>query len=130
MGKRNLLLVDGDARSLRVLEVSLRKAGFLITTAVNGRDALDKARMSRPDLILSDTDMPEMDGFALCRELKADPSLARVPFVFLTGETAIESKIRGLELGVDEYLTKPIYIKEILTRIRILLQKQQRARLE
>ncbi len=130
MGKRSLLLVDGDARSLRVLEVSLRKAGFLITTAVNGRDALDKARTSRPDLILSDTDMPEMDGFALCRELKADADLARVPFVFLTGETAIESKIRGLELGVDEYLTKPIYIKEILTRIRILLQKQQRARLE
>ncbi|HYU14622.1 MAG TPA: DUF4388 domain-containing protein, partial [Candidatus Acidoferrum sp.] len=130
MGKRSLLLVDGDARSLRVLEVSLRKAGFIVTTAVNGRDGLEKARTTRPDLILSDTEMPEMDGFALCRELKADPGLARIPFVFLTGQGGIESKIRGLELGVDEYLTKPIYIKEVLTRIRILLQKKERTSLE
>jgi len=130
MGKRSLLLVDGDARSLRVLEVSLRKAGFVVTTAVNGRDGLEKARVALPDLIISDTDMPEMDGFQLCRAIKADPELARVPFVFLTGQTEIESKIRGLELGVDEYLTKPIYIKEILTRIRLLLQKKQRDTIE
>src|SRR5690349_2279533 len=99
MAKRSLLLVDGDARSLRVLEVSLKKAGFVVTTAVNGRDALDKVKTAQPDLILSDTDMPEMDGFELCRNLKADPELAQIPFVFLTGQNAIENKIRGLELG-------------------------------
>ncbi|HEY8146395.1 MAG TPA: DUF4388 domain-containing protein [Kofleriaceae bacterium] len=130
MAKRSLLLVDGDARSLRVLEVSLKKAGFLVTTATNGRDALEKVRVARPDLILSDTEMPEMDGFELCRSLKADSELAAIPMVFLTGQNAIEHKIRGLELGVDEYLTKPIYIKEILTRIRILLQKKERAGIE
>ncbi|HUS65001.1 MAG TPA: DUF4388 domain-containing protein, partial [Kofleriaceae bacterium] len=130
MAKRSLLLVDGDARSLRVLEVSLKKAGFVVTTAVNGRDALDKVKTAQPDLILSDTDMPEMDGFELCRNLKADPELAQIPFVFLTGQNAIENKIRGLELGVDEYLTKPIYIKEILTRLRILLQKKERTSIE
>jgi DNA-binding response OmpR family regulator len=130
VGKRSLLLVDGDARSLRVLEVSLRKAGFLVSTAATGREALGKARTAHPDLIISDTEMPEMDGFELCREVKADPELSRVPFVFLTGQGGIENKIRGLELGVDEYLTKPIYIKEILTRIRILLQKKQRTSLE
>ena len=130
MAKRSLLLVDGDARSLRVLEVSLKKAGFLVTTATNGRDALEKVRVARPDLILSDTEMPEMDGFELCRSLKADPDLAVIPMVFLTGQNAIEHKIRGLELGVDEYLTKPIYIKEILTRIRILMQKKERTSIE
>jgi DNA-binding response OmpR family regulator len=130
VAKRSLLLVDGDARSLRVLEVSLKKAGFLVTTATNGRDALEKVRVARPDLILSDTEMPEMDGFELCRSLKADSELAAIPMVFLTGQNAIEHKIRGLELGVDEYLTKPIYIKEILTRIRILLQKKERAGIE
>ena len=130
MAKRSLLLVDGDARSLRVLEVSLKKAGFLVTTATNGRDALEKVRVARPDLILSDTEMPEMDGFELCRALKADTQLAAIPMVFLTGQNAIEHKIRGLELGVDEYLTKPIYIKEILTRIRILLQKKERTSIE
>jgi len=130
MSKCSLLLVDGDARSLRVLEVSLKKAGFLVTTAVTGRDALEKVKVARPDLIVSDTEMPEMDGFELCRALKGDPDLASIPIIFLTGQTSIEHKIRGLELGVDEYLTKPIYIKEILTRIRILLQKKERSSLE
>ncbi len=130
MAKQSLLLVDGDARSLRVLEVSLKKAGFNVTTAVNGKDALDKVQTAQPDLIISDTDMPEMDGFGFCEELKNNSQWAEIPFIFLTKETAIENKIRGLELGVEDYLTKPIYIKEILTRIRILLQKHQRARLE
>lgn len=130
MAKQSLLLVDGDARSLRVLEVSLKKAGFNVTTAIHGKDALDKVQTAPPDLIISDTDMPEMDGFAFCEELKTNSQWADIPFIFLTEETSIENKIRGLELGVEDYLTKPIYIKEILTRIRILLQKHQRARLE
>src|SRR5690606_13454632 len=97
MSKCSLLLVDGDARSLRVLEVSLKKAGFLVTTAVTGRDALEKVKVARPDLIVSDTEMPEMDGFELCRALKGDPDLASIPIIFLTGQTSIEHKIRGLE---------------------------------
>ena len=72
MAKQHLLLVDGDPKSLRVMEVSLKKAGFSVTTAVNGRDALEKCEISPPDLILSDTKMPEMDGFELCRRLKED----------------------------------------------------------
>ncbi len=130
MDKRSLLLVDGDARSLRVLEVSLKKAGFTVTTAVSGRDALEKVRTSPPDLIISDTDMGEMNGFDFCRLLKDTPEWSAIPFIFLTNQTGIESKIRGLELGVEDYLTKPIYIKEILTRVRILLQKRERANLE
>ena len=130
MAKQSLLLVDGDARSLRVLEVSLKKAGFNVTTAVNGKDALDKVQTAKPDLIISDTDMPEMDGYALCEELKTTSEWSDIPFIFLTNQTSIEHKIRGLELGVEDYLTKPIYIKEIHTRVRILLQKRQRARIE
>lgn len=130
MAKQSLLLVDNDARSLRVLEVSLKKAGFNVTTAVNGRDGLDKVQTAVPDLIISDTEMPEMDGFAFCEQLKHNAAWADIPFIFLTKESSIEHKIRGLELGVEDYLTKPIYIKEILTRIRILLQKHQRARME
>src|SRR3989339_963092 len=119
MAKKNLLLVDGDPKSLRVMEVSLRKTGFSVTTAVNGADAIEKVKISAPDLILSDTKMPEMDGFQFCRHLKDDAKLANVPFIFLTSEKSVDSKIKGLELGVDDYLTKPIYIKEIVTRIKI-----------
>ncbi len=130
MARKNLLLVDNDAKSLRVMEVSLRKAGFSVTTAVNGLDALEKVRISPPDLVLSDTKMPVMDGFELCRQMKADGKLIVIPFIFLTGQKSIDFKVKGLELGVDDYLTKPIYIKEIVTRIKILLEKKEKETLE
>ncbi|MEZ4399088.1 MAG: DUF4388 domain-containing protein [Kofleriaceae bacterium] len=130
VSKQTLLLVDGDPRSLRVLEVSLKKAGFVVTTAVNGKDALAKVELAPPDLVISETILEEVDGYAFCERLKANPAWADIPFVFLTAQTEIESKIKGLELGVDDYLTKPIYIKEIVARARILIQKRQRTRLE
>ena len=130
MAKQSLLLVDGDTKSLRVLEVSLKKAGFNVTTAVNGADALAKVETSAPDLIISDTKMPEMDGFELVERLKQNADWATIPFIFLTVAVRVEDKIRGLELGVEDYLTKPIYIKEIVTRVKILLQKKQRVALE
>jgi len=130
LAKQHLLLVDGDPKSLRVMEVSLKKAGFSVTTAVNGRDALDKCEISPPDLILSDTKMPEMDGFELCRRLKHDERFKGTPFIFLTGQKSVEYKVKGLELGVEDYLTKPIYIKEIVTRVKILLEKKEKERLE
>jgi DNA-binding response OmpR family regulator len=126
LAKQSLLLVDGDTRSLRVLEVSLKKAGFNVTTAVSGIDALGKVETAAPDLIISDTKMPEMDGFAFCERLKQMPEWAQIPFIFLTSQTDVEDKVRGLELGVEDYLTKPIYIKELITRVKILLQKKQR----
>jgi CheY-like chemotaxis protein len=130
MAKQSLLLVDGDTKSLRVLEVSLKKAGFNVTTAINGQDALGKVETAAPDLIISDTKMAEMDGFELVERLKQNADWATIPFIFLTSQSDVEDKIRGLELGVEDYLTKPIYIKEILTRVKILLQKKQRRSLE
>jgi CheY-like chemotaxis protein len=130
VSKQSLLLVDGDTRSLRVLEVSLRKAGFVVTAAASVQDALDKLELHVPDLIISETTFPEGDGFELRRRVRSTPEWSEIPFIFLTAEAAIENKIRGLELGVDDYLTKPIYIKEIVTRINILLQKRQRVRFE
>lgn len=105
----------------------MRKAGFSVTPAVSVGDALDKLEINAPDLIISETKFStELDGFELRRRLRASPVWADIPFIFLTAETAIENKIKGLELGVEDYLTKPIYIKEIVTRINILLQKKSR----
>nr|MBA3787648.1 DUF4388 domain-containing protein [Actinomycetota bacterium] len=115
---------------MRVLEVSLRKAGFTVTAATSVQDALDKLELHTPDLIISETTFTTGDGFELPRRVRATPDWADIPFIFLTAEGSIENKIRGLELGVDDYLTKPIYIKEIVTRINILLQKRQRIRFE
>lgn len=128
--KNRLLLVDGDPKSLRVLDVSLKKAGFEVTTASSGRAALASLEAERPDLIISDTDLDEIDGFELCSRIKAKPEWAKIPFLFVSGRKSIEDKIRGLELGVDDYLTKPIYIKEIGIRVRTALQRAERERME
>ncbi|MCP3103775.1 response regulator [Myxococcus sp. K15C18031901] len=130
MAKQHLLLVDGDAKSLRVMEVSLKKAGFSVTTAIHGKDAIEKVQISPPDLVLADTKMPEMDGFELCKALKSDERFKFIPFVFLTSQKSVEFKVRGLELGGDDYLTKPIYIKEIVTRVKMILQKAEKERIE
>ena len=128
--KNRLLLVDGDPKSLRVLDVSLKKAGFEVVTATSGREALAWLEAELPDLIISDTDLDEMDGFELCNRIKAKPDWAKIPFLFVSGRKSIEDKIRGLELGVDDYLTKPIYIKEIGIRVRTALQRAERERME
>jgi CheY-like chemotaxis protein len=128
--KHRLLIVDGDPKSLRVLEVSLKKAGFGVTTASNGDQAMAAMAGSTPDLIISDTDLDGTDGFALCRQIKSKPEWGKIPFLFVSGRKSIEDKIRGLELGVDDYLTKPIYIKEIGIRVRTALQRAERERLE
>lgn len=130
MARQNLLLVDGDNRSRRVLEVSLRKAGFSVTTADDADTAMGMLEHGEPDLIISDTRLPEGDGFEFLTKVKNDNRWASIPFVFLTSAKAIEDKVRGLELGVEDYLVKPIYIKEVTTRIRMLLQRKQRERLE
>ena len=130
MAKQHLLLVDGDPKNLRIMEVSLKKAGFSVTTATDGKDALQKIQISPPDLVLSDTRLSEMDGFELCRRLKSDELLRHIPFVFLTSQKAVEFKVRGLEMGGEDYLTRPIYMKEIVTRARMILQKAEKERFE
>ncbi|WP_338046161.1 response regulator [Polyangium spumosum] len=126
MAKQQLLLVDADARSLRVLEVSLKKAGFSVTTAQDGADALAKIELSSPDLILTDTRLPNMDGYALVRRLKENRDWATIPVVFLTSQKSIEDKIRGLELGVEDYLTKPIFVRELIARVNLLIARRTR----
>ena len=124
MAKQKLLLVDADPRSVRVLEVSLRKAGYSVTTAKDGLDALSKVEVSSPDLVLSDTRLPNLDGYALVRRLKERPEWANIPVVFLTSQKSVEDKIRGLELGVEDYLTKPIFVRELLARVNLLLARK------
>ena len=124
MAKKQLLLVEPDPQSLRVLEVSLKKAGFSVTTAGDGSDAIQKVELSTPDLILSDTRLPRLDGYELVRRLKERPDYSAIPVVFLTGQRSIEDKIRGLELGVEDYLTKPIFVRELIARVNLLLARR------
>jgi DNA-binding response OmpR family regulator len=130
LARQSLLLVDADPRSLRVLEVSLRKAGYSVATCNDAEQALEMVEISKPDLIISDTRLPGMDGFVLVENLRQNPEYADIPFMFLSSDVSVESKVRGLELGVEDYLTKPIYIKEIITRVNLELQRRQREGLQ
>ena len=125
MPKNNLLLVDGDTQHLRVVEVSLRKSGFVVTTARNGAEALAKMSASVPDLVITETAMPVVDGFELCKRMREDAQLRRIPLVFLTRDVSVESKVRGLELGAEDYLIRPIYTKELITRVQMMLRKHE-----
>lgn len=129
MAKKQLLLVDADPRSVRVLEVSLKKSGYSVTTASDGADALAKIDLSAPDLILSDTRLPRLDGYELVRRMKDRPEHAHIPVVFLTSQKSIEDKIRGLELGVEDYLTKPIFVRELIARVNLLLARRTQERM-
>ncbi len=132
MAKRQLLLVDGDPRSIRVLEVSLRKAGFSVTTASDGQDAIAKIELSPPDLVITDTKLPksnrsgarELDGYGLVRMLKDRPDWTGIPVLFLASQRSIEDKIRGLELGVEDYLTKPIFVRELIARVNLVFARR------
>ena len=130
MVKKNLLLVDADPRSLRVLEVSLRKAGYNIASGGDVKGALELLELSRPDLILSDTRLPGLNGFALVEEIRRHNEWSEIPIIFLSSDASVESKVQGLELGVEDYLTKPIYIREIIARVNLVLQRKQRVGLE
>jgi DNA-binding response OmpR family regulator len=129
VAKQQLLLVDGDPRSVRVLEVSLKNAGFNVTTASDGSDALAKLEYATPDLILSDTRLPGIDGYEMVRKLKSRPEHASIPIVFLTSQKSIEDKIHGLELGVEDYLIKPIFVRELITRVHMLLARRTQERI-
>ncbi|HEX4802226.1 MAG TPA: response regulator, partial [Myxococcaceae bacterium] len=125
ISRPRLLLVDPEANSLQVMETSLTKEGFSVATASDGKEALEKIEISAPDLVLCETTMPTMGGFELCRALKLDDRFKQIPFVFLTSDKSAELKAKAIELGGDEYLTRPIYIKEVIARLRMLLRKTE-----
>jgi two-component system OmpR family response regulator len=116
-----LLVVDDEPNILELLATSLRFAGFEVTTATNGREALAAARSSRPDLVVLDVMMPDMDGFDVVRRMRGEG--ATVPVLFLTARDATEDKVAGLTVGGDDYVTKPFSLEEIIARIRAVLRR-------
>jgi two-component system OmpR family response regulator len=116
-----LLVVDDEPNILELLATSLRFAGFEVVTAANGREALAEARRSRPDLVVLDVMMPDMDGFAVVRRMRGEGSTA--PVLFLTARDATEDKVTGLTVGGDDYVTKPFSLEEIVARIRAVLRR-------
>jgi DNA-binding response OmpR family regulator len=115
--KRTLLLIDDNLSNLQMLVDILRDYGFVLMTAINGKDSLQIAQKGQPDLILLNVMMPGMDGFETCRCLKANAATQQIPVIFLTVSAQIENKLKGFSLGGIDYITKPISEAEVLARI-------------
>lgn len=109
---------------MRVVEVSLRKAGYNVACAEDGESGLAILAAQQPDLVICDTRLPKVDGYALVRQLKGTPETAATPVIFLAATRSVEDKIRGLELGVEDFLTKPIFVRELLARVNGVLARR------
>jgi two-component system OmpR family response regulator len=126
MPGERLLLVDDEENLRSMLEAALRHHGFDVEASENGRDALDRARETSPDLIVLDVMLPDLDGFEVCRRLRSEGN--HTPVLFLTAKDAIEDKVRGLTLGGDDYLVKPFSLEELVARCQALLRRSGLAR--
>ncbi|MER5754186.1 response regulator transcription factor [Streptomyces sp. NPDC002088] len=118
--KTRLLVVEDEPNLLEVLAGSLRYAGFDTATATTGQEALTEARRHRPDAVVLDVMLPDMDGFEVLRRLRAS---VPVPVLFLTARDATEDKVRGLTIGGDDYITKPFSLDEVIARIHAVLRR-------
>jgi two-component system phosphate regulon response regulator PhoB len=123
--KPKILVVDDEPEAVELLEFNLKQAGYAVTTAGDGAEALKKARSQVPDLIVLDVMLPEMDGFEICKSLRLDPTTVKVPVIMLTAKAAEIDRVLGLELGADDYLTKPFSPRELLLRIKKILARGQ-----
>ena len=123
MNKTVILVVDDEQDILDLVEYNLIKQGYEVQTSDNGRDGIQLARTSRPDLILLDIMMPHMDGHQVCQNLKQNPELKDIPIIFLTARSDEQSEVRGLEEGADDFLSKPISIAKLMSRIKAVLRR-------
>ena len=123
--RSKVLVVDDEPEAVELVEFNLRQAGFSVATAADGADALNKARTLQPSLIVLDLMLPEVDGLEVCKMLRRDPATASIPIVMLTAKAAEIDRVLGLELGADDYVTKPFSPRELVLRVKKLLQRDR-----
>jgi len=121
--KYKILLVDDENDVLEFLGYNLRKEGYQVFTANNGKEAISKAKELNPHLIILDVMMPEMDGMEACREIKSLPDLSNAIILFLTARSEDYSQIAGFDAGADDYITKPVKPMVLISRIKALLKR-------
>jgi len=123
-----ILIVDDNPHILRLLRISLEKAGYEVYTAENGDEGLEKTNKYQPDLIISDVMMPQTDGIEFCWMIRENSSVPMVPFIFLTSLENRDMEIRGFRAGADEYLIKPVDRNVLLEKVATLLKRAKRVK--
>ncbi|MBC8078306.1 MAG: response regulator [Chloroflexales bacterium] len=120
---QRILVVDDSPMNLKVVSASLAPAGYELITAQNGREALERAETGQPDLIILDVQMPEMNGYEVCRRLRRNPTFSTRPIMMLTANNSLEERVHGLEAGADDYMSKPFETAELQARVKALLRR-------
>ena len=129
MADEKILIIEDDQDIVEMLEYNLREEGYDTFSALNGKDGIALAKKEQPNLIILDIMLPILDGFEVCRMLKSDEIAAQIPVIILSAKSQETDKIVGLELGADDYVTKPFSPRELIARIRAILRrgKEQRS---
>ena len=117
---KKILVVDDERPIVDILKINLQKENYIVFEAYDGEDAVEKARMINPDLILLDVMLPKLDGFSVCRKIRETSS---VPIIMLTAREEEVDKVLGLELGADDYMTKPFSVRELMARIKANMRR-------
>lgn len=121
MKKKKILIVDDEQKIARFLELELKYEGYDVDIANNGRDGFEKGRETDVDLIILDLMLPGLSGIEVCRRIR---QISEVPIIMLTAKDDISDKVTGLDIGADDYMTKPFAVEELLARIRVLLKRK------
>ena len=121
---KKILLIEDDTDLFALLKYNLEKEGFSLTGSQTGRGALELCRQTRPDLILLDIMLPDSDGLDICKGIRKDPELASTPVIFLTARASETDRIVGLEIGANDYVVKPFFVRELIARIKLQFRNQ------
>ncbi len=124
---RKIALIEDDADLYSLVRYNLEKEGFGVVGAQTGRGVLDLFRRERPDLILLDIMLPDSDGLEVCKGIRQHPELAHIPVIFLTARASETDRIVGLELGANDYIVKPFFVRELIARVKIQFRGQTSA---
>ena len=124
---KKILLIEDDADLFALLKYNLEREGFALVGSQTGRGAIELCRRERPDLILLDIMLPDSDGLDICKGLRSHAELAHIPIIFLTARASETDRIVGLELGANDYIVKPFFVRELIARIRIQFRGAQAA---
>ena len=121
---KKILLIEDDADLFSLLKYNLEKEGFSLSGQHTGKGAIELCRQLRPDLILLDIMLPDSDGLDICKGIRKDPDLAATPVIFLTARASETDRIVGLELGANDYVVKPFFVRELIARIKLQFRNQ------
>src|SRR5437763_13800554 len=121
---KKILLIEDDSDLFSLLKYNLEKEGFTLTGLQTGKGALDLCRQVRPDLILLDSRLPDSDGLDIGKGIRKDPELASTPVIFLTARASETDRIVGLEIGANDYVVKPFFVRELIARIKLQFRNQ------